>query len=340
MFEKLLRPKILKLKAYQSARSLNLEAEHFLDANENFKGQYSKYPQPRPASVLKALGSLYEIDTKNIFLGRGSDEAIDTLMRCFCEPGSSSIIVTPPTYGMYEVSAEIQGAFVKKALLDSEFDLDVNSLLQSIDPSTKMIFLCSPNNPAGNKLERNKVLSVIERVKEDVLVVVDEAYIEFSQQQSLISEINNYQNLIVLRTLSKAYGLAGLRLGVAVSNPELIEVMNKVRAPYPIAQPVVDAFTKFWNSFDKIQFQQSIKEYMNLKDNFISKLSLLEAVVKVYPSDTNFVLVEFKDPNKVFNALKAKGILIRDQQSKVKNALRITIGSPEQNEMILKELSQ
>ncbi|MCH2534123.1 MAG: histidinol-phosphate transaminase [Bdellovibrionales bacterium] len=338
MFEKLLRPKILKLKAYESARSLNLTADHFLDANENFDGPYNRYPQPRPESILNALSDYYETSKESIFLGRGSDEAIDTLMRCFCEPGSSSILITPPTYGMYEVSAEIQGAFVKKVPLDLDFDLNVNPVLQSIDPSTKMIFLCSPNNPTGNVLTRDRVLSLLDRIKQDVLVVIDEAYIEFSQEESFVKELKNFENLIVLRTVSKAFGLAGLRLGVAISNPELIAVMNKVRAPYPIAQPVVEAFEKFWAEFNPESFQTSINEYMKLKNLFVDKLKQKQEVLRVYPSQTNFVLVEFKDATQVFERLKSKGLLVRDQQSKIKNALRITVGSAEQNQLILKEL--
>lgn len=339
MFEKLLRPKILKLKAYESARSLNLDADLFLDANENFNGPFNRYPQPRPESILKALSEYYGVSKDNIFLGRGSDEAIDTLMRCFCEPGSSSILITPPTYGMYEVSAEIQGVYVKKVPLDKDFDLDVNRVLQSIDPSTKMIFLCSPNNPTGNLLDPEKVISLIERIQQDVLVVIDEAYIEFSQAESFVKFLNQYNNLIVLRTVSKAFGLAGLRLGVAITNSELVAVMNKVRAPYPIAQPVVDEFNKFWENFDKADFYSRIQDYMRNKDSFISQLEAKADVVKVYPSQTNFVLVEFKEPTKVFEQLKSKGILVRDQQSKIKNCLRITIGSPEQNDLVLKELS-
>ena len=338
MFEKLLRPKILKLKAYESARSLNLNADHFLDANENFEGPYNRYPQPRPSSILKALSGYYKVSEDNIFLGRGSDEAIDTLMRCFCEPGSSSILITPPTYGMYEVSAEIQGAFVKKVPLDQNFDLNVNPVLQSIDPSTKMIFLCSPNNPTGNVLSRDKVLSVLDRIKQDVLVVIDEAYIEFSSEPSFVSELKNFNNLIVLRTVSKAFGLAGLRLGVAISNPELIAVMNKVRAPYPIAQPVVEAFDKFWSEFNQDNFKNQINKYMQLKNEFVEELRKKQDVIKVYPSDTNFVLVEFKEASKVFENLKSKGVLVRDQQSKIKNALRITVGSSEQNHLVLREL--
>lgn len=339
MFEKLLRPKILKLKAYESARSLNLEAEHFLDANENHTGPYNRYPQPRPQSVLKALSEYYQVKPEQIFLGRGSDEAIDILMRCFCEPGSSSILITPPTYGMYEVSAEIQGAYVKKVPLDKDFDLDLNRVLQSIDPSTKMIFLCSPNNPTGNLLSEEKVISIIERIQQDVLVVIDEAYIEFSSSQSFIRQLKKYNNLIVLRTLSKAFGLAGLRLGVAISNPELIAVMNKVRAPYPIAQPVVDAFNTFWSEFNMDSFKTQIQDYMKDKGSFIKRLESKAQVVKVYPSQTNFVLAQFNNPTEVFEKLKSKGVLIRDQQSKIKGCLRITIGSEEQNNIVLKELS-
>lgn len=339
MFEKLLRPKILKLKAYESARSLNQTAVDYLDANEHYQGVYNRYPAPRPSSILKALSQLYSVEESNLFIGRGSDEAIDCLMRCFCEARSSSIIVTLPTYGMYEVSAEIQGAYIKKIPLNENFDLNVNTLLQSIDLSTKIIFLCSPNNPTGNNLDPKKILSIIDRVKKDVLVVIDEAYIEFSSQESFVKELKNYNNLIILRTLSKAYGLAGLRLGVAISNPNLIAYLNKVRAPYPIASPVVEAFNKFWNEFDQDLFNENLKSYLNLKHEFIEKLKQLKCVDRVYPSDTNFVLIEFNNSSEVFEKLKNIGVLIRDQQSKVKNALRITIGSPEQNNKILQELT-
>ncbi len=329
------RNNIRNLKPYSSARDeFKGEANIFLDANENSLGSpllkwYNRYPDPMQWKIKQKLSVIKQVPVDQIFLGNGSDEPIDLLFRCFCEPGVDEVIVFPPTYGMYEVSANINNVHLSKVPLTKEFQLDLEALESAIKPHSKIIWICSPNNPSGNSIDRQDIEMVLNNF--DGLVVLDEAYINFSRQKSLVTDLADYPNLVVLQTLSKAWGLAGLRVGMAFASSEIIGYLNKVKPPYNISEPVQELALK---ALDEIgQVNDMILQLVDARKQL--ELDLVESpqVVKVYPSDANFLLVEFTQARAMYDYLVGKGIVVRDRSNVLlcDNCLRITVGTEAEN---------
>jgi histidinol-phosphate aminotransferase len=313
-----------------------------LDANENSLGSplikwYNRYPDPMQWKIKEKLSVIKQVPTDQIFLGNGSDEPIDLLFRCFCEPGVDEVIVFPPTYGMYEVSANINNIHLSKVPLTKEFQLDLEALESAIKPNTKIIWICSPNNPTGNSIDRQDIEMVLNNF--DGLVVVDEAYINFSRQKSLVSDLADYPNLVVLQTLSKAWGLAGLRVGMAFASAEIIGYLNKVKPPYNISEPVQELALK---ALDEIgQVNDMIIQLVASRKEMERDLVEAKTVVKVFPSDANFLLVEFTDARRMYDYLVEKGIVVRDRSNVLlcDNCLRITVGTHTENLKLMEAIN-
>lgn len=337
--QKLLRPNIASLKPYSSARhEFEGHAEVLLDANENpFPSELNRYPDPLQFELKMKLGELLRVDVSNIFLGNGSDEAIDLLIRSFCEPGADSILIMPPTYGMYRVCADINNVEVVEVPLDNNFNIDRGSIQSAISNSNvKLIFICSPNNPTGNSIPQHDLEWVFNLP--DTLIVLDEAYADFKAQESSLSQrIATFKNVITLRTMSKAWGLAGARLGMALTSADIIDVLNAVKPPYNINTLTQKAALNALNDSDVIQ--QNIAVIVKEKQRCIAALTELDCVEYIYPSDANFLLVKFNNAEQTFNALRTEGIIVRDRRSAVPNCLRITIGTPEENKKLLATLN-
>jgi histidinol-phosphate aminotransferase len=333
--DNLVRNNIRNLKPYSSARDeFKGEANIFLDANENSLGSpllkwYNRYPDPMQWKIKDKLSVIKPVPVHQIFLGNGSDEPIDLLFRCFCEPGVDEVIVFPPTYGMYEVSANINNVHLSKVPLTREFQLDLEALESAIKPNTKIIWICSPNNPSGNSIHRDDIEMVLNNF--DGLVVVDEAYINFSRQKSLVSDLADYPNLVVLQTLSKAWGLAGLRMGMAFASPAIVAFLNKVKPPYNISEPVQELALK---ALDEIgQVNDMILQLVASRKQMEDELARSSSVVRIFPSDANFLLVEFTDAKGIYDYLVKKGIVVRDRSNVLlcENCLRITVGTDAEN---------
>jgi histidinol-phosphate aminotransferase len=339
----LVRTNIRTLKPYSSARDeFKGEASIFLDANENSLGSplvkwYNRYPDPLQLKVKEKIAFIKKISVDQIFLGNGSDEAIDLLYRCFCEPGIDEVVIFPPTYGMYEVSANINNVKLNRVPLTEQFQLDLEALEQAIKPSTKIIWICSPNNPTGNSIDREAIEMILNNF--DGLVVIDEAYINFSRQKSWLSDLQDYPNLVVLQTLSKAWGLAGIRLGMAFASPEIIGYLNKVKPPYNISEPVQELAVKALEEIGQVN--DMIVTLVNERQNMVTSLLQNEEVVKVYPSDANFLLVKFKDAAGLYKYFVQQGIVVRDRSNVVlcEGCLRITVGTPQENQKLLGSLN-
>lgn len=333
----MVRKNILNMKPYASARDeFKGEAEIFLDANENpFSSSYNRYPDPLQWKVKEKLAIIKDVKPEQIFLGNGSDEAIDLVIRAFCEPNVDAILITEPTYGMYAVCAAVNAVQVEKILLTPDFDIDL-SAFSAPDSKAKVIFLCSPNNPTGNLLSYDKIIEVLKRF--DGLVVIDEAYIDFSNSRSFVPELAKYPNLIVLQTFSKAWGLAGLRLGMCFASPEIIQVLNKIKYPYNInsvtQKLALDALN---NEEQKNEWVKDLVEQRTRMATALSKLSITE---QVYPSAANFLLVRVKEAFQTYQYLMKKGIIVRDRSNVVRcnGCLRITIGTPQENTQLLEAL--
>lgn len=339
----LVRTNIRTLKPYSSARDeFKGEASIFLDANENSLGSplvkwYNRYPDPLQLKVKEKIAFIKKIPVDQIFLGNGSDEAIDLLFRCFCEPGIDEVVIFPPTYGMYEVSANINNVKLNRVPLTEQFQLDLEALEQAIKPSTKIIWICSPNNPTGNSIDREAIEMILNNF--DGLVVIDEAYINFSRQKSWLSDLQDYPNLVVLQTLSKAWGLAGIRLGMAFASPEIIGYLNKVKPPYNISEPVQELAVKALEEIGQVN--DMIVTLVNERQNMVTSLLQNEEVVKIYPSDANFLLVKFKDAAGLYKYFVEQGIVVRDRSNVVlcEGCLRITVGTPQENQKLLGSLN-
>ncbi|WP_235921032.1 histidinol-phosphate transaminase [Foetidibacter luteolus] len=341
---KLTRPNIQKLVPYSSARDeFSGEAKVFLDANENSLGSplpkwYNRYPDPHQNKVKQSISKIKSIAAQHIFLGNGSDECIDLLYRCFCNPGKDNVIICPPTYGMYEVSANINDIEVRKAPLLDDFQLDLVHLENLADENTKIIWICSPNNPTGNSFYRQDIETVLNNF--NGLVVIDEAYINFSRQQSFIKELAEYPNLVVMQTFSKAWGLAGLRLGMAFASVDIMEILNRVKPPYNINQATQELALKALEEVGQVN--DMIRELVNMRNALTEVFESIPTVEKVYPSDANFILVKIKDARKVYEFLLTKGIVVRDR-SNVKlcnDCLRITIGTEKENTDLVDALAE
>lgn len=335
----LVRENIKNLRPYSTARDeFKGQASVFLDANENSYGSplpenYNRYPDPLQLDLKDAISKIKGVPIENTFLGNGSDEAIDLLFRAFCNPGKDNVIVLPPTYGMYEVSANINDVEIRKVSLLPNFQLDMEKIAETIDKNTKLIFICSPNNPTGNSINREDIETILANF--NGIVVVDEAYINYARQKTFIQELTEYGNLVVLQTFSKAWGLAALRLGMAFSSTKVIDVLNKIKPPYNINQATQDlAFEALKNI---AQVNDWIKESVAERDRLSKALTALNIVKKVYPSDANFILVEVTDALKIYDTLVDQGIIVRDR-SKVtlcEGCLRITVGTKEENDKLL-----
>jgi histidinol-phosphate aminotransferase len=341
---KILRPNIKTLKPYSSARDeFQGEASVYLDANENAFGSplatnYNRYPDPLQYAVKKRLMEIKGVPIRNIFLGNGSDEAIDILFRSFCTPGVDNVILVPPTYGMYEVSANINDVATRKVNLTADYQLDMEGIAEAINDNTKLIFICSPNNPTGNSINRADVETLLANF--NGIVVVDEAYINFSRQKTFIQELTEYANLVVLQTLSKAWGLAGLRVGMAFASEEIIEVMNRVKPPYNINEASQQLALEALQNIDQIN--DWIKETLSERDKLVLQLKAFDFVLDIYPSDANFILVKTTNAKGIYDYLVGHGIIVRDR-SKVElceGSLRITIGTPKENVVLIDTLKK
>ena len=338
----LVRENIKRLTPYSSARDeFKGEASTFLDANENSFGSplthwYNRYPDPLQLKVKERLSAIKGIASSNIFLGNGSDECIDLLIRAFCEPAVDNIVICQPTYGMYEVSANINDVPVKKVPLTPDFQLNLEALANAIDGNTKLIFLCSPNNPTGNSLHRDDVEALLNNYFG--LVVIDEAYINFSKFKSFTRELPEYPNLVVMQTLSKAWGLAALRIGMAFASEQIIGILNKIKPPYNINQASQELALEALNNVQEVN--DMIREIVNERILLEKNLRELAVVRKIHPSDANFLLVEVTQPVSIYRYLLTKGIVVRDR-SRVElceGCLRITVGTPHENKLLLAAL--
>ncbi|WP_026953849.1 histidinol-phosphate transaminase [Algoriphagus vanfongensis] len=338
----LLRPHIAQLRPYTSARDEYTGAEGvFLDANENPYGSvtdqdFNRYPDPYQSALKEKLAPIKQVRPTQIFLGNGSDEAIDLLYRAFCRPGKDNVILLPPTYGMYEVSASINDVEIRKVSLTEDFQLQPELIFKQIDANTKIIFVCTPNNPSGNKVKREDVLLLLKHFPG--LVVVDEAYIDFNDEPSFTSHLDEYPNLLVMQTFSKAWGLASLRLGMAFASEELIKILNKIKAPYNISGLTQDTVLQALGNVEKVE--RMIVDILNEREYLQAALEKLDFVLKIYPSQANFLLVQIPQASQVYQDLIDQKIIVRNR-SKVtlcENCLRITVGSREENEAFLKAL--
>lgn len=337
-FSALIRPHLIGIAPYSSARDdFNGEGHLFLDANESpFDTGLNRYPDPHQFRIKEFLGQMKQVNADRIFLGNGSDEAIDLLMRAFCEPGEDNIIILPPTYGMYKVSAAINGIEVKEVRLDDSFDLDIPQILQAISPHTKLIFICSPNNPTGNKVDRLRVKNLLDVF--EGLIVVDEAYIDFSEDQSLVSWLPNYQNLIVLQTFSKAWGLAAIRMGICLADPQIISLLNKIKPPYNISGPNQRIAEMALRQGETVT--DTIRIIKSQRSELIKELRNLPFIKKIFPSDANFLLVKTTHADGLYKYLTKHGIIVRNRSREpgCENCLRITVGTPLENKMLIEKL--
>ena len=337
--KKIVRPNIETLKAYSSAKDeYTGEANVLLDANENSLGSpltkwYNRYPDPYQKKVKEKLAFIKQIKAEQIFLGNGSDECIDILFRTFCEPGKDNIIICPPTYPMYEVGANINNIAIKSAPLLPNFQLNVAHIEQLVDAQTKIIWICSPNNPTGNSLDRIDIETILNHF--NGLVVVDEAYINFSKQKSFAQSLIDYPNLVVLQTLSKAWGLAGLRLGMCFADASIIKYMNKVKAPYNIN--IVTQELALTALEEVGQVNDMIQHLVDMRIALAEVIASMPHVEEVYPSDTNFLLVKIPKATHLYNYLLTRGIVVRDRSSleNCSDSLRITIGTEQENTQLV-----
>lgn len=338
--DKLLRNNIKALKPYSSARDeFSGEAEVYLDANENpFNKPYNRYPDPLQWAVKEKIASMKSVAPEKIFLGNGSDEPIDIILRAFCEPGVDNMVSIEPTYGMYQVAADINNVEVRKVRLDKEFGFSAQQLLDAANLYTKVIFICSPNNPTANLLDKTEIIKLLTDF--DGLVVLDEAYIDFAPESSMLPDLDKYENLIILQTFSKAWGMAGIRLGMAFAQPEIIRIFNKVKYPYNINMLTQK---KALELLDHLQEKEEwVKIIIEERGKMIRKLFKLPFVQIIYPSDANFILVKMNDARGIYEYLTEKKIIVRDRSKIVlcDDCLRITIGSPKENRKLRKALKK
>lgn len=340
----LVRDNIKRLVPYSSARHEFVgEASVYLDANENSIGSpleepFNRYPDPLQWPLKFQLTKVKGVPAENIFIGNGSDEVIDLLYRIFCNPGKDNVIICPPAYGMYEVSANINDVEVRKARLTDDFQLDLESIMNLTDAQTKLLFICSPNNPTGNSMNRGDVEWLLNNFPG--LVVVDEAYINFAKQKTFIQELTEYPNLVVMQTLSKAWGLAALRLGIAFASEEMIGLFNKVKPPYNVNKASQELGVEALQNTALVN--NWIKETVNEREELATALQAFPFVEKVYASDANFLLVKVKDANGVYQYLSDKGIVVRNRSKDplCDNCLRITVGTKAENIKLLEVLGQ
>lgn len=337
----LVRENVKTMKPYSSARDefkdFDVAEMIFLDANENpYENGVNRYPDPQQSSVKVVLAQLRNLKVNQILLGNGSDEVLDLLFRAFCEPKTDNVITLPPTYGMYGVLANINAVKNKEVLLSQDFQPEIEAILKAVDDTTKIIFLCSPNNPTGNSFSDESVVALLQNFKG--IVVIDEAYIDFSKKQSWLNELDEYPNLIVTQTLSKAYGLAGIRLGICYASAAIISVLNKIKPPYNVNELTQKRALERLADKEKIQLE--IDSIVIQRDDLLKVLGKVSFVSKIYPTEANFILIEVDDANKRYADLIAKGIVIRNRttQPLCENTLRLTIGTAEENKKLMDAL--
>lgn len=344
VLENLVRENIKNLTPYSSARKeFSGVARIFLDANENSFGSplpenYNRYPDPLQTEIKEKIAESNSVKPNQIFVGNGSDEAIDLLFRIFCRPQVDNVLICPPTYGMYEVSAEINDVEIKRANLTENFELDLMRIKNAFDANTKLLFICSPNNPTGNSFAREDILNLAKSF--NGIVVVDEAYIHFSREKSLISEIGNFPNLVVLQTFSKAWGLAALRVGLAFASEKTIELFNRVKPPYNISEIAQKSILQALES--KTRVEKTIAEIVLEREKLIDNLRVFSFVTKTYPSDANFVLIKTIDGDSIYKFLLDEKIVVRNRNNieLCAGCLRITVGTPDENEMLISSLGK
>ncbi|HKE94941.1 MAG TPA: histidinol-phosphate transaminase [Povalibacter sp.] len=339
------RPEILTLQAYQHAAwEPSLERLHANEmpwrATDDASGAgLNRYPEPQPAELIAHLAELYSVAPENVLAGRGSDEGIDLLVRAFCRAGQDSVLICPPTFGMYKVSARIQGAGIVEVPLLRElgFALDTEAVIAACDDSVKLVFICSPNNPTGNLADRRSIVSLCERLAHKAVVVVDEAYIEFAGTESITNVLPRYENLVVLRTLSKAYALAGTRCGALLAHPQIVSLLARVITPYALPTQTIEAVLKFTNAAHRAESRQRITTVLAERERLATQLTRLPAIRRVWPSDSNFMLVECRNADEVLRAAVSVGLIIRDPRSNpsLANCVRISVGTAEQNDRLL-----
>jgi histidinol-phosphate aminotransferase len=330
---KLVRENVIKLTPYSSARDeFQGSSGTFMDANENPFGSLNRYPDPYQKELKKAVSRIKGVGEERIFLGNGSDEIIDLCYRIFCTPGKDSALIFPPTYGMYEVAASANDVKVLKLPLDTELQIDIlktGNLLT--DKSLKLIFICSPNNPTANSMNYNDVESIISRF--NGMVVIDEAYIDFSEKPSFMKLMSGYPNLIIMQTFSKAFGMAAVRVGMAFSDPQVIRYFNKMKPPYNISTVNQKAVLRKLEKQD--EYRQQVQRIKSERERLAAILKGMSLVEKVYPSDANFLLVKVKDANYIYESLIRKNIVVRNSNSVIQNCIRITVGKPAENNKLI-----
>jgi histidinol-phosphate aminotransferase len=344
---KIIRKNLIGFKPYSSARNEYTGSEGvFLDANENSLGSASKdvlnrYPDPQQRMLKTAIGKMKKVSPENIFIGNGSDEAIDLLFRAFCEPRIDRTVIMPPTYGMYEVCARLNDIGIDEIPLKADFEIDIERIQSITDERSKLIFVCSPNNPTANVFKREDIITLLNNFHG--LVVVDEAYIDFSSEKSWLEEINRYDNLVVLQTFSKAWGMANVRMGMAYAQREIIEVLSAIKYPYNIngitQQVVLEALQNVKKK------EEMVRDILRQREIIMAALRALNMVTEVFPSETNFILARFKNARQVYEKLVTQNIIIRDRSGlpNCSGCLRITVGKPQENEILislLKEMDQ
>lgn len=336
--QQFVRKNIQNLAPYSSAREEYTGTEGvFLDANENPFGGLNRYPDPYQRELKQKIAALKQFDANQIFLGNGSDEIIDLAFRIFCEPGIDKALTFSPTYGMYEVAANINAVDLIKIPLNDDFNIDGKTIDKALmHENVKLIFICSPNNPTGNLLDVTAVESILDRFKG--IVFIDEAYIDFSKQPSFLKKIAEYPNLVVCQTLSKAWGLAGVRLGIAYMSREIMAYYNKVKAPYNISAVNQEQALKALNI--EVEYLENVRLILKEKERLIQALQPLKIIRTIFPSDANFLLVEVEDANNLYNRLLTKQIIIRNRHSVLKNCVRITVGTTAENNQLITALKE
>jgi histidinol-phosphate aminotransferase len=337
--QKLTRRNVLNMKPYSSARDEYKDFMHtmiYLDANENpFNNGVNRYPDPQQRKLKMLLSQFRKTPENQILLGNGSDEVLDLLFRAFCEPYQDNVITLPPTYGMYGVLAELNAVENKEVLLTSDFEPNVDAILETANENTKILFLCSPNNPTGNSFSDEAILKILKEF--NGIVVLDEAYIDFSENDSYLSDLKNYPNLVIIQTLSKAYALAGLRIGILYASPEIIDVLNKIKPPYNVNTASQEQAEK---KLMQSTLDAQVKKIKIEREKLIQSLDRVQYIEQIYPSDANFILIKVDDAVKRYNQLIERGIVVRNRSNQplCNNCLRISIGTKDENENLIQSL--
>lgn len=339
--ETLVRKNVAQMKPYSSARD-EYKAQQkmvFLDANENpFENGVNRYPDPQQSNLKNQIGTLRRLPTENILLGNGSDEVLDLIFRAFCRPGKDNVITLPPTYGMYKVLADLNEIEDREVVLKPDFQPDIEKILEQVDRNTKLLFLCSPNNPTGNSFSEESIQTLLEKIKG--LVIIDEAYIDFSAKESWLQKLKEFPNLVITQTLSKAYGLAGIRLGICYASAEIISILNKIKPPYNVNELTQERAGERLRRREQVASE--VREILEQKEVLANGLGNLNMVDNVFPSDANFLLVRVDNAEVRYNQLLDRGIVVRNRSNQVlcENTLRFTVGTAEENEELLKMLKE